>query len=257
MRSRRVLQTTRSLCWSGRQTIRKECLFPSGSLRSPTRGPVSHAAVFTRWLRPGSLGQRAFTSVARDNPTAGNDVSVTPTFRQTVRAGGRGIGVHVPGPPCKPHGGDGRTARRVCAADVRCAGWLRSADPPALPRGSRPRFGRQQWVVCCARRRLTPVAPPATPDLSPRCEQDLCTSRHRGPDRSTVGGCGPVWYVRGDNLQLQTVTDARGAQTPPETVFRARNPAPRAVITALRAGTAAGDGVHNLATLATCPTHQR
>ena len=27
-------------------------------------------------------------------------------------AGGRGLGVHVPGPPCKPHGGDGRTARR-------------------------------------------------------------------------------------------------------------------------------------------------
>ena len=81
------------------------------------------------------------------------------------------------------------------------------------------------------------------PNLSP-CARDVFTSSpHRGPDRSTVGGCGPVWYVRGDNLQLQTVTDARGAQTPPETVYRARNPGPRAVITALRADTAAGDGV--------------
>ena len=93
---------------------------------------------------------------------------------------------------------------------------------------------------------------PQCPTSRP-CARDVFTSSpHRGPDRSAVGGCGPVWYVRGDNLQLQTVTDARGAQTPPETVFRARNPPPGAVITALRADTAAGDGVHNLATLATC-----
>ena len=89
---------------------------------------------------------------------------------------------------------------------------------------------------------------------SPRCEQAVFTSRHRGPGRSAVGGCGPVWYVRGDNLQLQTVTDARGAQTPPETVFRARNPSPRAVITALRADTAAGYGMPILCTLAANPT---
>ena len=66
------------------------------------------------------------------------------------------------GPPCNRSGGHERAVQRVCAADVRCAGWLRSADSPALPRGSRPRFGRQQWVVCCARRRLTPVAVSAT-----------------------------------------------------------------------------------------------
>ena len=68
--------------------IRKECLFPPGLLRSIAPRPVSHAAVLTRSLRPGSLGQRAVPSVARDNLTAGNDVFVTPTFRQAVRAGG-------------------------------------------------------------------------------------------------------------------------------------------------------------------------
>ena len=68
--------------------IRKECLSTPVLLRARPRGPVSHAAVLTRWLRPGSLGQRAVPSVARDNLTAGNDVFVTPTFRQAVRAGG-------------------------------------------------------------------------------------------------------------------------------------------------------------------------
>ena len=103
--------------------IRKECLSTPVLLRPPTRGPVSHAAVLTRWLRPGSLGQRAVPSVARDNPAAGNDVSVTPTFRQAVRAGERGTGVHVPGPPCNRSRGHERAVRWVGAADVRCAGY--------------------------------------------------------------------------------------------------------------------------------------
>ena len=69
--------------------------------------------------------------------------------RQTVRAGERGIRVHVPGPPCKPHGGDGRTARRMCAADVRRAGRLRSADPPASPGVRAPL--RTPTVACVLR----------------------------------------------------------------------------------------------------------
>ena len=233
--------------------IRKECLFHSGLTpstvpvgRSPMR-PFSPAR-----LRPGSLGQRAVPSVARDNPTAGNDVSVTPAFRQTVRAGERGLGVHVPGPPCKPHGGDERAvAAGVCGG--RSVRWqVTECGSPGPPPGfapplRTPTVGRvlrspRSDARCSARN---------AGDLSPRCEQDVFTSRHRGPGRSPVGGCGPVWYVRGDNLQLQTVTDARGAQTPPETVFRARNPGPGAVITALRADTAAGYGVPILCTLAT------
>ena len=101
------------------------------------------------------------------------------------------------------------------------------------------------------------LRPPQCPTSRP-CARDVFTSSpHRGPDRSPVGGCGPVWYVRGDNLQLQTVTDARGAQTPPETVYRARKPGPGAVITALRADTATGDGVPILCTLASNPKQQR
>ena len=177
------------------------------------RGPVSHAAVLTRWLRPGSLGHRAFPSVARDNPTAGNDVSVTPAFRQAVRAGERGTGVHVPGPPCNRSGGHERAVRRVCAADVRCAGWLRSADPPALPRGSRPRFGRQQWVVCCARRGLAHVAASATsapsrPAVNRTCSHPAIAvpTGRRSAVAAPYGKCGEITY---SYRQLQTPVGLR------------------------------------------------
>ena len=235
--------------------IRKECLSTPGL--PPSTVPVGQSPM-QPFSPAGCVPDRWVSGLFRSSPATippPGTTSPSRPPRQTVWAGERGLG--VPGPPCKPHGGDGRTARRVCAADVRCAGRLRSADSPALSRGPRPAWDANSGSCVALGRRLTPVAPPATPKFSPRCEQAVCTSRHRGPGRSPRAGCGPVWYVRGDNLQLQTVTDARGAQTPPETVFRARNPGPRAVITALRADTAAGDGVHNLATLAANPKRQR
>ena len=105
-------------------------------------------------------------------------------------------------------GGYERAVPRVCAADVRCAGRLRSADSPALPRGTRPPL-RTPTVGCvlrsprsgagCAPRNAQPLAP-----VHGTCSRPALIAVPAGR-RSAVaapyGMCGEITY---SYRQLQT-----------------------------------------------------
>ena len=175
--------------------IRKECLSTPVLLRPPSpwaglQCSSSHPLVASRIA--GSAGR----SVRRP--------------RQPHRRERRLGHGHVPGPPCNRSGGHERAVQRVCAADVRCAGRLRSSDPPALPRGSPPASDANSGSCVALADVRRPLLRPQLLTSRPCARGVFTSSPHRGPGRSAVGGCGPVWCVRGDNLQLQTVTDARG-----------------------------------------------
>ena len=197
--------------------IRKECLFPPGLLRPPSPWAGlpcgrSHPLVASRIA--GSAG----CSVRRPRQSHRRERRLRHAH---VPSGSKGRGTRdlaftFPARRAIDHGGDERAARRVCAADVRCAGWLRSADPPALPRGSRPRFGRQQWVVCCARRGLAHVAASATSATSRPAVNRMCShpaiavpTGRRSAVAAPYGKCREITY---SYRQLQTPggSDASG-----------------------------------------------
>ena len=114
--------------------------------------------------------------------------------RLTVRAGERGLGVHVPGPPCNRflEGMNGLSDGCVRRTFGALAGY--GVRIPRPSPGVRAPASDANSGSCVALAEVWRTLRPLQPRRpSPRCEQAVFTSRHRGPDRSPVGGCGPVW----------------------------------------------------------------